>query len=378
MYCIISRSDRLLSSASIRPWEMALLRTASTSMPRPSSANWMTISLPSRCTSRVIRPLRSLPDFRRVDVVSIPWSTALRNICSSGDVMRSRMVLSISSSALTMVNSTDLLSSLAVWRTIRSRRGVKRVNGTIREFIKPSCSSVWVRDNCSSRLSLSRVFSNNVWLISTKSEADSVKDLDSWFKDEYWSISRGSKSSLSMSSSSIWDRICASSSISIRRSWSAKRCTVVPISSILFVRLLIPISIRARLIADSPDKLIMCSIKPPEIRIISLLLALWSSSWVSLSIDGISLMSFARYCEPWFSLAIKIASRWACRDSLGIVFRLSGFLPNCSNASINNVGVGGLTCCWRINTASASQSWLATSNSNTFLVAGRRLLTKSV
>ena len=176
---MISRSLKLLSLASIKPCEMALSRTASTSIPCPSSFSKITISLPSRNISSVILPLRSLPAATLAAVVSIPWSTALRSICSSGDVIRSRIVLSISSSALMILSSTDLFSSFAVWRTIRSSLGVNRVKGTIREFIKPSCNSVCVRDNCSNRLSLSRVFSNKVWLISTKSDADSVKDFDS-------------------------------------------------------------------------------------------------------------------------------------------------------------------------------------------------------
>ena len=373
IYCITSRSDKVSSFTSIKPCAIAFSRTAATLMPRPSSLKLITTSLPSRSTSKVICPLRSLPEFRRICGLSIPWSTALRSMCSSGEVMRSRMVRSISSSALIIVSSTDLFSSLAVWRTIRSKRGVKRANGTIREFISPSCSSVWVRDNCKSRFSLSRVFSSKVLLMSIKSEADSDNDFDNWFRDEYWSISSGSKPSLAIkSASSICDKICCSSSLSIRRNWSAKRCTVVPISSILRVKLLIPISIRARLMADSPDRLIIRSIRLPEIRIISLLLLTWSSSVKLPVIGGISAILSTPRINSRLVFAAKIAPSWACNDSTGTDFRLSGFLLNCCKALTKARGLGGLTWFFSTNTASASQSWHAVNSCEIILVAGRR------
>ena len=292
IYCMISSVFRLLSLAEIKPCSIAFWRTAFTLIPRPSSIKLITISPPSRSTSSVIKPVLDLPLSIRSCDFSIPWSTALRSICSSGEVIRSRILRSISPSSFRIRSSTDLPSSVAVWRTTRCRRGVIRENGTVRESINPSCKSVWVRDNCSSKFSVSRVLSSMVVLMSNKSDADSESDFDSWLSAEYWSISNGSKSLSNSCSSPICDKIWISSSVSIRRSWSARRWTVAPISSILFDRLDIPISIRERLIADSPDRLIMRSMVLAEILSISALRLVWSCSDSKLLvISGITLRS---------------------------------------------------------------------------------------
>ena len=152
---------------------MALRRTASRRMPAPSSERVRRMSPPSRPMFRRIVPCSGLPAARRVSPDSMPWSTALRSMCSSGATMRSRTVRSISPSALPTTNSTCLPSSPATCRTIRRKRGTSRSNGTMRVRIRPSWSSVLTRACCSSRVSASRFFAARVSFRSRRSEADS-------------------------------------------------------------------------------------------------------------------------------------------------------------------------------------------------------------
>ncbi|MNO87608.1 hypothetical protein D3C76_790310 [compost metagenome] len=194
MNCRISWSVRSLSAV-IRPRSMALRRTASRRMPAPSSARVRRMSPPSRARFRRMVPTSGLPLARRASVDSMPWSTALRSMCSSGATIRSSTVRSISPSALLTTKSTCLPSSLATCRTMRRRRGTRRSNGTMRVRIRPSCSSVLTRACCSSRVSASRFFAARVSFRSNRSEADSNSARDSCCSCEWRSISSGSKSS---------------------------------------------------------------------------------------------------------------------------------------------------------------------------------------
>ena len=165
-----------------------------TSIPLPSSLNVTTISVPWRPMSRTICPVSGFLACKRCSRSSIPWSIALRSMCSNGATSLSRILRSNSPSVLLTTNSVGRFRVEAVWRTIRCRRGSKRENGTRRVRIRLSWISAWIRDCCNSRPSVSRIFSESVVLKSTKSEADSASDFDNWFNDEYWSISNGSKS----------------------------------------------------------------------------------------------------------------------------------------------------------------------------------------
>src|SRR5699024_11998870 len=60
----------------------------------------ISISPPSRVISKAICPCLGLSRAVLSSVASIPWSTALRNICSSGAIMRSSKDRSSSLSAL--------------------------------------------------------------------------------------------------------------------------------------------------------------------------------------------------------------------------------------------------------------------------------------
>ena len=113
--------------------------------------------------------------------------------------------------------------------------------------------------------------------MSHKSDADSESDFDSWLSAEYWSISNGSKS---LSNACFHHQFVTKFESQARFPYGVdwfRRWTVAPISSILFDRLDIPISIRERLIADSPDRLIMRSMVPEILSVPALRLD-WSCS----------------------------------------------------------------------------------------------------
>ena len=204
MNCCTSWSGSGVFSA-ISPRSMALRRTASVSMPLPSSARVITTSPPSRESSRLTWPLSSLPAPRRCSGSSMPWSTALRSICSSGATTRSIRVRSSSPSGLITSKATRLPTSPDTCRTMRRRRGTRRENGTMRVRMSFSCRSVLMRCCCSSRVSVSRVRSSRVFFRSSRSEADSESCLVIWCSSEYWSISSGSKRpSISPLSTPFW------------------------------------------------------------------------------------------------------------------------------------------------------------------------------
>ncbi|MNE10026.1 hypothetical protein D3C80_1027220 [compost metagenome] len=194
MNCITSWSLRTAAGSS-KPRLIALLRTASSGTPAPSSVISMTISAPSCNRVSEISPCSGLPAARRISRDSRPWSTALRSMCSSGATMRSSTLRSISPSALPTTSSTCLPSSLATCRTTRCSRGTRRSNGTMRVRIRPSCSSLLTRPCCCSRLCASWARRVRVSLRSSRSEADSNKARDSCCNWEWRSISSGSKSS---------------------------------------------------------------------------------------------------------------------------------------------------------------------------------------
>ena len=86
----------MITSGTTRPFSIALARTRSRSIPRPSSA--MRIRMrPDLCSADSVSvPSGDLPAARRSSAGSIPWSTALRIRCVSGSPSRSITVLSSS------------------------------------------------------------------------------------------------------------------------------------------------------------------------------------------------------------------------------------------------------------------------------------------
>ena len=91
-----------------RPASTARRRTASRSIPAPSSRTSIWIMSRSRRASISMRPASGLPASRRAAGASRPWSTALRSRCTSGSASRSRIERSSSSSAPRSATSTCL------------------------------------------------------------------------------------------------------------------------------------------------------------------------------------------------------------------------------------------------------------------------------
>ncbi len=111
-------------------------------------------------------PVSSLPAARRVSGDSMPWTTALRSMCSNGGSMRSSTCRSNSPDAPSTSSSARLPVSAAAWRTMRARRCTWRWNETMRVRISPFCSSVTVRDCCCSRFCASPIrFSSSPWML---------------------------------------------------------------------------------------------------------------------------------------------------------------------------------------------------------------------
>ncbi len=88
MSCIASSSVSF-EWRSARPSATAFSRISLTLMPAPSSATTITTSAPSRVRLTEIRPTSGLPSAARRSGVSMPCTTELRSMCSSGGTMRS-------------------------------------------------------------------------------------------------------------------------------------------------------------------------------------------------------------------------------------------------------------------------------------------------
>ena len=140
-------------SATNKPRSIALLRIASLFKPRPSSIIFNTTSEPSRCTTIRTVPSSDFFALRRSAGNSKPCAMELRSICSSGAVMRSSTLRSISPEAPSTFNCTCLPVSEAACRNTRRKRGTKASNGTIRVRIKPSCRSELTRACCNNKVS---------------------------------------------------------------------------------------------------------------------------------------------------------------------------------------------------------------------------------
>ena len=129
-------------------------------MPPPSSATTITTSAPSRVRLTEMRPTSGLPSAARRSGASMPCTTALRSMCSSGGTMRSSICRSSSAEAPCTTSSARLPVSFAACRTRRVSRCTCRWNGTMRVRIRLFCSSVmmracWVSRFCASRVSVS-------------------------------------------------------------------------------------------------------------------------------------------------------------------------------------------------------------------------------
>src|SRR5579859_7445996 len=94
--------------ASASPSAMAFSRISLTLMPAPSSATTMTVSAPSRSKLMEIRPTSGLPNKARRSGASMPCTTELRSMCSSGATMRSSIWRSSSAAAPCTASSARL------------------------------------------------------------------------------------------------------------------------------------------------------------------------------------------------------------------------------------------------------------------------------
>ena len=122
--------------------------TRASGIPPPLSLTIKIISSFSWRTFNVTVPASALPSFLRSLGVSIPCATAFRNKCSKGAPILSNTLLSSSISSPSIKNSTCLLSSRAVCRTIRCKRSVNNENGNIRTLINACCNSRFIRFCC--------------------------------------------------------------------------------------------------------------------------------------------------------------------------------------------------------------------------------------
>ena len=178
----------------MRPRSIALARTASTSMPLPSSAISMTIMLPSFEALRRTVPSSFLPAAARSSGDSMPWSRALRTECISGSSRSSITDLSSSVSSPSMTRLTFLLRVLVRSRTSRGKRLNIWLMGTMRMRMTPSCSSPVMRPRfCAVERNLATSFlrsvskPSKVWYrkpyFSTISFLISLADLPCWIAE---------------------------------------------------------------------------------------------------------------------------------------------------------------------------------------------------
>ena len=85
--------------------------------------------------------MRGLPDLSRSPGNSMPWSSEFRTKCTSGSLMSSTMVLSISVSWPWISNSTSFWREWAISRTKRGKRENTASIGTMRVRNPAACSS---------------------------------------------------------------------------------------------------------------------------------------------------------------------------------------------------------------------------------------------
>ena len=128
-------------SLSMIPLASALRTILSRSRPRPSSTIVTTTEPPEWQAERCTCPVRSFPAAARSSGNSIPWSTALRIMWTSGSPTASTMLRSISVSSPSDVNSTSLPIFCERSRERRAIFWNVDLSGTMRIAIERSCSS---------------------------------------------------------------------------------------------------------------------------------------------------------------------------------------------------------------------------------------------
>ena len=240
------------ASGAIRPCATAFALTPSRLSPAPSSASSIAISFATCRTVNVISPVSDFPAFARWPRASMPWSSALRNRCSSGPTSFSSTARSSSVCAPRISRLARLPSSRAVPRRIRYKRSDRLPNGTVR--IENSCC-------CTSRASLpcalsaasatSRFFRSDWCTVETSLTPSPSERASSWNR-VYRSNSSGSKPSSPSPTCMRRDWICDSAWISISRTCVRRRMTL-PVSSSRFVlSARSSLSMRARAIDTSP------------------------------------------------------------------------------------------------------------------------------
>ena len=194
--------------------------------PAPSSLSVISISFPSCRTRRVILPCSGLPAVLRAAVVSSPCTTALRNKCSMGAVMRSRIERSISTLPPTISKPSFLPVSMADWRDTRYSLSAKASNCTKRVRIS-DCVKLRFNRPCEAK---SRSAEATVLRIVLCSSVMSPKDsasmrVSSW-KRVNRSNSKGSNCAVSALDASSLEDICDSAAISTSRNCAVMRDTL--------------------------------------------------------------------------------------------------------------------------------------------------------